>query len=81
MSVRDSAFHALRASELLAGAQALEAELVDLEPERRLELAVGGGFAKLNADLRWTAELSIAHALTALALQGLPASIEDELVG
>jgi len=64
-----AATHADRAAELLAGAGALERELAELTPERRLELTIAGGFSKLNADLHWTAELAIAHALTAIALQ------------
>lgn len=61
--------HALRARELLMGAEALQEELNGLSDERRLELAARGAMPRLNADLRWTAELAIANALTAIALQ------------
>jgi hypothetical protein len=66
-----AAEHAARADALLAGCAALEAELDELSPERRLELTVSGAFPVMNANLRWTAELAVAHALTALAIAQL----------
>jgi len=69
MSSPAAATHADQAAELLRGVDALARELHELTPERRLELAVAGGFRQLNADQHWTVELAIAHALTAIALQ------------
>lgn len=63
-----SAEHAMRADELLEAARRIEAELRELTPERKLELAVVGAVSSLNADLRYTVELAQAHAMTALAL-------------
>lgn len=63
-----AAHHAELAARLLAGIAALDERLENLTDEDRLELAVSGGLARANADLRWTAELAIAHALTSIAL-------------
>ena len=60
--------HAAKASRLLDGAEALSSRLENATPDERLQMAATGGFAQVNADLRWTAELAIAHALTAIAL-------------
>lgn len=69
MSSAAAVEHALRARALLAGAEELERRLADATPEQRLELAASGAIGRVNADLRWTAELAIANALTAIALQ------------
>jgi len=61
--------HAEKADRLLELLAAQERELGAITPERELELAVGGGFARLNADRRWMLELAVAHSLTALALR------------
>jgi hypothetical protein len=61
--------HVERADGLLASAAALERQIAELTPEKRLELAVVGAVSSLNADLRYTVDLAIAHALTAMALE------------
>ena len=60
--------HSMQARELLRGVDQLQDELEGLTPDRRLELAVAGAMPSLNADLRFTVELAIAHALTAIAV-------------
>jgi hypothetical protein len=61
--------HAEHASRLLTGAATLEDQLAALSDEDRLQAAIGGGFTRANADLRYTIETATAHALTALALE------------
>jgi hypothetical protein len=68
-TIEGASSHAAKASALLATLARQEEELADLNAERDLELAVSGGYARLNADRRWTLELAIANALTAIALE------------
>ena len=63
-------WHAERADELLAGIAQLSSQLEAMTREERDEAARLGALARANADLRWTAQLAVAHALTALALDG-----------
>jgi hypothetical protein len=65
----DARRHAEKASELLAGTEALSARLEAMSPDERLQMVATGGFGRANADLRWTVELAIAHALAAVALK------------
>ena len=58
--------HAERASELLATIERDMERVADLTEMQRLELA--GIAGQVNADLQWTRELAVAHALTAQAL-------------
>jgi hypothetical protein len=60
--------HAITASELLAGITRAAARLDELTEDQRLQMAATGGYARHNADMRWTVELALANALTALAL-------------
>lgn len=71
--------HALQASELLDGISALSHRLENLTPDERLQMIVHDGFKKTNADLRWSAELAIAHALAALALVETETEISVQL--
>jgi predicted hotdog family 3-hydroxylacyl-ACP dehydratase len=64
----DAREHAERAASLLAGVDRLEAHVESLDEQQRLELVVAGGIARVNADLRYSLDVAIAHALTALAL-------------
>jgi hypothetical protein len=68
--------HAITASELLAGTEALSARLDAMTPEERLQMAIAGGFSRVNVDLRWTVELAIALSLAALALARTDLDIE-----
>lgn len=61
--------HALRAGALLAGIERTERHVDEASPEERLAWAASGMTARVNADLRWSAEVAIAEALTAIALQ------------
>ena len=74
--VTGARWHALRAGDLLEGAERYEAQLEAMAPEDRLAAAVAGGIAKANADLRWTVELGIAHALVAIALEATSGGLE-----
>jgi hypothetical protein len=69
--------HAASAARMLDRLEGIERELADLTPQRRLELEASGVNLQLNADRRWTAELAIAHALTALALNTTRGPIYD----
>lgn len=60
--------HAITASEMLGGAERFSERLTNLTPDERLQMAVTGGFSRANADLKWTIDLAVAHALSALAL-------------
>ena len=63
--------HAARASELLTFIEARLAELREASPELELELVVSGAVVRLNADLRFSLDLSHAHAAAAIALAGV----------
>lgn len=60
--------HATLASELLHGVHTMSARLDNLTDDQRLQMVINDGFTRMNKDMRWTAELALAHALTALAL-------------
>lgn len=60
--------HARRASDLLAGVDAVERQLSELTPDEHLLMAVNGGFTQSNRNVEHTIALAHAHALTALAL-------------
>jgi hypothetical protein len=60
--------HAVTASELLGNTERFSERLAAMTPDEHMQMIATGGFARANADLHWTAELAIAHALTALAL-------------
>jgi hypothetical protein len=64
-----AAEHAEVAQSLLRGIKAYSKRLAEMTDDERLQMVVGGGMGRANDDLRWTAELAIAHALTAIALQ------------
>jgi hypothetical protein len=68
LDLSEARAHAVSASQLLENATSVSAQFRDLSPERRLEFAANGGFARANADLQWTLEVAAVHALTALAL-------------
>ena len=68
--------HAERAHELLDGAERYARQLDELSPEDRLQAAALGGIARANADLRWTVELAVSHALVALALVAVDGGLE-----
>ena len=74
----DARHHAEQASALLSGIDAMSERLDRMDDDERLRAAIAGGFARVNQDLRWTCELAIAHALTALALGSLEPD-DDEL--
>lgn len=70
MSTADRArFHAERASALLRGIDRREAEMEAMTPDQRLEIVAMNGIKQFNNDQRWSADLAVAHAQVALALQ------------
>lgn len=60
--------HAVTASQLLENVESTQKRLEGLTPEQRLEMAASGQFPRLNADLKWTVDLALAHAIAAIAL-------------
>jgi hypothetical protein len=64
--------HAVEASSLLEGVSSYSDRLEKLTADERLQMAVTGGFKKVNADMQFTIDLAQAHALTALALRHSP---------
>lgn len=70
----DSRRHALTASELLNNVEELEAKLRNLSADERLQLHATGRVRGVNEDLRWTVQLALAHAVTALALGRIEAA-------
>jgi len=63
--------HARRAIELLELIDRQEDELARIEREdvdQHLELVAGGLLGRLSRNRQWSAELAIAHALTAIAV-------------
>jgi hypothetical protein len=64
----NAAEHAARAAQLLDAVAVAEQRIAAIDPEEHLELAVRGGISRFNADQKWTVELAVAHALTAVAL-------------
>jgi hypothetical protein len=66
--VSEARRHAVTASELLAQTERFADRLASLTPDEHLQMVTGGGFGRANADLHWTVELAVAHALAAIAL-------------
>lgn len=61
--------HAIRASELLNGVDAVDEHMANLTPDEYLQqVIVGGGAKRHNAQMVFWRDLALAHAQTALAL-------------
>jgi hypothetical protein len=70
-----AAEHAQRASRLVENVEARLKAMGELDDMRRLELVASGGVKQLNMEVETSLELARTHALTSLALQGVPAGL------
>lgn len=68
----DAQGHAERASTLLVGVENRLRMMDDLTPDQHLQMVAGGGFKQHNSEIDTSLSLARTHALTSLALQGIP---------
>jgi len=59
--------HAVMAHELLNGIKAWQERLDAMSVEERMHHIASGAVQRSNKDIEWTAQLSIAHSLAAIA--------------
>ncbi len=75
----DARTHAATASELLENIDKTGERLRQLSPEDHLQMVASGEFTRINADLKWTVDLALAHAIAAIAL--VCTDLEDDVGG
>ena len=61
--------HARMASSLLVGIEQVQDRLDNLTEDERLQRVVSGAVRSTNESIKWTTQLAIAHALTAIAME------------